>query len=386
MPDSLGGRALHSRTSRGRRRGLGWVMALLIPALPLAAWAQAPGNDAWAAAAPLSGISVSAVGTNGNATREPGEPDHAGNRGGRSVWWRWIAPAEGWVQVSLEGSTFDTLLGVYQGDALATLDLVATNDDARPVNTSALRFPARAGVTYHLAVDGFNPGNQASTGMIELALHLAPGPVAHPENDDWAAARPLGEGSARVEADTLNASREPREPWHAGRPGQASLWYQWTSPAGGPLAVTAHTDGSDFDTLLAVYTGTTLGTLAEVAANDDDPSGDGITTSRLDYVALPGQRYWLAVDGYDGATGQVRLSWEYRVATELRLGLPVARDDGAVEIALSGTPGRVCTLEAASALGPWSTVTTLTNGTGRVVVSDPGAARQPLRLYRAWER
>ena len=35
------------------------------------------------------------TGSNSNATKQVGEPNHAGNAGGKSVWWRWTAPAAG---------------------------------------------------------------------------------------------------------------------------------------------------------------------------------------------------------------------------------------------------------------------------------------------------
>jgi len=47
-----------------------------------------------------------------NATKEPGEPAHAGNDGGASIWYSWTAPSTGNVTITTEGSSFDTLLGV----------------------------------------------------------------------------------------------------------------------------------------------------------------------------------------------------------------------------------------------------------------------------------
>ena len=58
-----------------------------------------PENDEFANATPLSGLSASGSGSNFDATSEPGEPNHAGNAGGHSLWWRWTAPAKGSVQV-----------------------------------------------------------------------------------------------------------------------------------------------------------------------------------------------------------------------------------------------------------------------------------------------
>ena len=38
-------------------------------------------------------LSVSAFGSNQNASKEVGEPNHAGDAGGKSVWWSWTAPS-----------------------------------------------------------------------------------------------------------------------------------------------------------------------------------------------------------------------------------------------------------------------------------------------------
>jgi hypothetical protein len=66
-----------------------------------------------------------------------------------------------------------------------------------------------------------------------------------------------------------------------------------------------NTTGSDFDTLLAVYTGNSVSNLLQVAANDD--SGGGLTSAVI-FDALSGTNYWIAVDGYEGATGAIVLN------------------------------------------------------------------------------
>jgi hypothetical protein len=81
------------------------------------------------------------------------------------------------------------------------------------------------------------------------------------------------------------------------------VWWTWTAPANG--RVTINTVGSVFDTLLAVYTGQSLGALASVAS--DDQSG-GNNTSRVVFQVVAGTTYQIAVDGYNGATGQVELT------------------------------------------------------------------------------
>ena len=72
---------------------------------------------------------------------------------------------------------------------------------------------------------------------------------------------------AESHGSVLGATLEPGEPAHAGRTGGRSVWWTWTAPASGPVAV--DTLGSGFDTTLAVYEGESLAALTEVAANAD---------------------------------------------------------------------------------------------------------------------
>ena len=74
-----------------------------------------PPNDNFANSTAISGSVITKTGTNVNATKESGEPNHAGNTGGKSVWWSWTAPGSGRVTITTAGSAFDTILGVYKG-------------------------------------------------------------------------------------------------------------------------------------------------------------------------------------------------------------------------------------------------------------------------------
>ena len=89
------------------------------------------------------------------ATKQGGEPNHAGDPGGKSVWWKWVAPQTGPVAIDTHGSGFDTLLAVYTGTAVNALTLVASNaDDGSAGHASAVVFTAQAGTEYQIAVDG----------------------------------------------------------------------------------------------------------------------------------------------------------------------------------------------------------------------------------------
>lgn len=90
------------------------------------------------------------------ATKELGEPNHAGRPGGASVWYSWKPLESGLAKLDTCGSGVDTLLAVYTGDTVRELTKVAANDDAGNcgAGASALQFDATAGATYRVAVDG----------------------------------------------------------------------------------------------------------------------------------------------------------------------------------------------------------------------------------------
>src|SRR5690348_8651568 len=104
------------------RRFLVIALALGIGPVTHMAFGQTrPANDNFANAIAVSGTSFTVHGSNVNATVEPGEPNHAHQPGGKSVWWTWQAPETGYATLSTLGSVssvsgeLDTLLGVYRG-------------------------------------------------------------------------------------------------------------------------------------------------------------------------------------------------------------------------------------------------------------------------------
>jgi hypothetical protein len=73
------------------------------------------------------------------------------------------------------------------------------------------------------------------------------------------------------------------------------------------------TNGSDYDTILAVYTGASVNALTHITSNDDispitDPPPRNIQ-SRVTFTATAGTTYRIQVDGFDGDEGNVVLHW-----------------------------------------------------------------------------
>jgi len=126
-----------------------------------------PPHDAFAASVTKTGTRWIDRGSTLNGSAETGEPAHAGSAAASSVWFSWPAPDNRTVTVSTAGSTGDTLLAVYNGNAVEALTRVASNDDlTRTVKTSQVRFGANAGTTYRIAVDSKN--GQAGPYVLEL--------------------------------------------------------------------------------------------------------------------------------------------------------------------------------------------------------------------------
>ncbi len=153
-------------------------------------------NDTFAAAGVLTGSADTASGCNRFTSKEPGEPDHALNPGGASVWYQWTAPANGTATIDLAGSDFDTLLGVYTGNAPNALTEVASNDEfpGNPGRASKVTFAAAAGTTYRIAVDGWD----GDVGGIALSLGLNSGTQAPPTTPATPGAGPTGQKAAAL--------------------------------------------------------------------------------------------------------------------------------------------------------------------------------------------
>lgn len=224
----------------------------------------------------------------------------------RSLWWKWTAPSSGVYRLDTFGSDFDTQLGVFEDSAdLAALETLAFNDDYPPyAPASGVKFMASRGRTYRIAVDG-DPGN------VVLSLDLESPLPEVPSNDAFRRRIVMTGDRWETEASNVNAAAEPGEPLHSGILSGPSVWWEWKAPTNGLVEIT--TAGSDIDTVLAVYFGPTPPTvsiLQPVANNDDNPAG-GTTSSRVRFIAREGTAYFIAVTGYEGHMGRVRLGLDF---------------------------------------------------------------------------
>ena len=139
-----------------------------------------PTNDNFSAAFAISGSQGTTNGTNVRATKESGEPTHAGDAGGASIWYNWTAPASGSVTIDTTGSTLDTLLGVYTGSSVGSLTTIASDNESGGNGASRVVFTASSGTTYRIAVDGF--GGAMGSVTLNWIQPAAPIFTTHPQS------------------------------------------------------------------------------------------------------------------------------------------------------------------------------------------------------------
>jgi hypothetical protein len=166
--------------------------------------------------------------------------------------------------------------------------------------------------------------------LLAVAIIGVAGPAfaAPPGNDNFATPLVVSGAAGTTPSSNIDATTEQDEPGHPEGP-FASVWFEWEAPANG--TVTFDTCGSDFDTMMAAYEGSTLASLDQLEANDDAASSGCTFQSRVSFGVTDGTTYRVAVDGVAGATGAITLNWNFGVAPP--------NDDFANAQAISGAFG-----------------------------------------------
>ena len=264
-------------------------------------------------------------GLNFEATIEEGEPVHcvsdpdsisicdaepnpaSSGHNSHSIWWRWEAQSDGNYYLSTRGSDFDTVMAVYEGNSLDDLTFIARNDDNGNDTSSIIPFGAVSGSVYHIAIDGYD----TEQGTVHLSIH--PNKYL---NDQFAAPYEINNLNQVYSGSNVGATIEDGEPDHAGHKNN-SVWWRWSAPATGSYYIT--TAGSDFDTVLALYTGNSFADLPLIQENDDGPVG---LTSFICFQATSDTEYRIAVDGYNispelGEQGRISLMVSATVTGDL---------------------------------------------------------------------
>jgi Putative metal-binding motif len=135
---------------------------------------NAPVNDNRGSARTVTAGNPLTAQDNFGATLESGEARKCGDRDyGKTVWYRWVAPATGDAVFSASSSSvnLDPVLTAYLGSG----GPVGCNDDVSPSDTQArVGRRVQAGETYFLQVGGFGLGQGADDGNFSLSIQFTP--------------------------------------------------------------------------------------------------------------------------------------------------------------------------------------------------------------------
>ena len=167
-----------------------------------------------------------------------------------------------------------------------------------------LAISALRGRSHVLWTDTRNAKQEIFYGQIEFHQSGGSGPL----NDTCANASQIAASPSTVQLDTSLATSSQEDPVTcSGSANQGSVWYGFTPAINSTYTV--DTLGSDFDTVLSVYSGQ-CGALTPVACNDNAAGAAAPAPSLVTFTAQAGTTYLIEVSS-KGVSGQLNLRIGY---------------------------------------------------------------------------
>ena len=143
---------------------------ILVLAGATAAYAAEPANDNRADATVISSLPYTDSANIALATVEEGEPTNCG--GSNTVWYRFMAPADGTLVATTQGSDFAATLSVFEG-SLTSMSSVGCDYSYSASSPAVEAFDAVEGETYFVRVGKNGGGANVGTDMT-FGLHWQP--------------------------------------------------------------------------------------------------------------------------------------------------------------------------------------------------------------------
>ncbi|HCO93681.1 MAG TPA: hypothetical protein DIU00_06990 [Phycisphaerales bacterium] len=210
-----------------------------------------------------------------------------------NIWYCYTASCTGEVIISLAGSSYDTMLAVYDGCDCESAwdDMIECNDDFGATRQSQVAFDAVAGNQYLIEVGGYDL--ETGQGLLTISCEgVTPPPWS---KDDCDKAKAVGDVT-ELAFDTDDATFDG--------PGfcmtSPNIWYCYTATCTGDVTVSLA--GSSFDTMLAVYDGCECYPASDDLIGCNDDAGAGYQ-SEITFAANAGNQYLIEVGGYGSETG-----------------------------------------------------------------------------------
>jgi hypothetical protein len=211
-----------------------------------------------------------------------------------NLWYCYTASCTGEVTVSLAGSSYDTMLAVYDGCECypTSSDMIECNDDTGNSRQSEIIFDAVAGSQYLIEVGGYDL--DAGQGLLTVSCQGVQPPPS--SKDDCQNAKPVGDVKD-LAFSTANATFDGQGVCMT----SPNIWYCYTASCTGDVTVSLA--GSSYDTMLAVYDG--CGCNPTFAANMiecNDDAGNSYQ-SAVTFAATAGNQYLIEIGGYANEKG-----------------------------------------------------------------------------------
>jgi hypothetical protein len=196
--------------------------------------------------------------------------------------YNYTAPIGAWTHLVFVGTAGNTALytnGVFHGNIAVGISLPRTTMGRDVTNRFNKALKGR--------LDETSLYSRALTATEILLLYNAGADGKCSNNDNFASREILSGSNLTNAISNVGSTREASEPAHGGSTGTNSVWYSWTAPATGSAVIEVATDFDFASPILAVYTGSSLATLSNVAFNFAPFSGAGSRRCRIRPTRLP---------------------------------------------------------------------------------------------------
>jgi len=242
-----------------------------------------PANDNCSNAKPVGNVTDLAFDTTLATFDGPGHATISPN-----IWYVYTATCTGCATVSLCGSSFDTLVAVYDGSTCypTSSDMIEFNDDFCE-RMSQMTFPVISGNKYLIEVGGYS-FEDIGEGVLSISCDNK---LTCPGNDDCQDADWIG-NVKNLHFNTTCATFDG--PGHCVY--SKNIWYIYTAPQ--TCKVTVSLLGSEFDTKLAVYDGSSCYPAETDLIDCNDDAGFGNFESAVTFDATAGNDYLIEIGGY----------------------------------------------------------------------------------------
>jgi hypothetical protein len=215
----------------------------------------------------------------------------------KGVWFNYTPTVNGNATVDTCGSDFDTKITIFSGSC-GGLSVIGCNDDSCGLQSS-YTFPCTAGTTYRICAGGY--GGTSGNLQIRAQAYCTSGTLY---NDACNNPYYLMDSRNYTTEYTSCANDDTN------LPGVGTIykgvWFYYTPTVTGTSVV--DTCGSDFDTVLAVFTNA-CGSLGLTAYNDDSAvcGGSPPRQSSVSFACTAGTTYRVCAGGYAGIYGNLRI-------------------------------------------------------------------------------